>query len=141
MQKYKYFFLLALLLAVTACSKPRRVYFGNLKNNQRLKSPFKVVMKAENLIVEPATNGVRDGYGHHHIIIDSPFPPLDIAIPKDEKNLHFGNGETETILNLPVGKHKLLLLFAKGDHIPYVGSAYYQEVTIEVTEQMESEEE
>jgi hypothetical protein len=32
---------------------------------------------------------------------------------------HFGKGETETVLNLPPGKHTLQLLFADDKHVPY----------------------
>ena len=75
-------------------------------------------MGAEGVLVEPAGQ-VREGYGHHHIIIDADLPSLEQPIPSDGQHLHFGKAQTETTLELPAGVHTLHLLFAKGDHISY----------------------
>jgi Domain of unknown function (DUF4399) len=119
-----------------ACGKKqdKKVYFSNLENYSHVESPFKVQMKAENLIVEPASMGIRDGAGHFHIIIDAPLSPPGAPIPKSETHIHYGNGETETILDLPVGEHTLILQFAKGDHIPYE-PPIAQQIQITVTKQ------
>ncbi len=91
-------------------------------------------MKAENLIVEPATMGVNQGHGHFHIIINAPLAGPADPMPKDEKHIHYGNGETETVLDLPVGQHTLILQFATGDHVPY-DPPVYQQVQVNVTKQ------
>jgi hypothetical protein len=110
----------------------KKVYFGNLANFAQLESPFKVEMKAENLIVEPAIMGVKEGSGHFHIIVDGPLSPPGSPIAKNETHIHYGQGESETILDLPVGPHTLVLQFAKGDHIPY-DPALVQLINITVT--------
>jgi len=121
-------------LIVTACENGggKKVYFGNLENGSNVESPFKVQMKAENLIVEPASMGVNQGHGHFHILVDEPLASPAAPIPKDGKHIHYGNGQTETTLDLPVGQHTLVLEFAKGDHVPY-DPPIYQQIVVNVT--------
>lgn len=130
------FLLAGSTVLLTACGggSSKRVYFGNLEDGSNVESPFKVDMKAENLIVEPATMGVNEGHGHFHIIIDAPLSGPSDPMPKDEKHIHYGNGETEAVLDLPVGQHTLILQFATGDHVPY-DPPVYQQVQVNVTKQ------
>lgn len=123
-----------LLLAGCGGGSSKKVYFGNLEDGTNLESPFKVEMKAENLIVEPAALGVNDGHGHFHILVNTPLAGPSGPMPKDEKHIHYGDGQVETILDLPVGQHTLILQFAKGDHVPY-DPPIYQQVQITVTKQ------
>lgn len=121
------------LLVLAGCGGgDKKVYFGNLTDGASVESPFKVEMKAENLIVEPATMGVNQGHGHFHIIVDAPLASPSEPMAKDAVHLHFGDGQTETTLDLPVGQHTLILQFAKGDHVPY-DPPIYQQVTVNVT--------
>lgn len=111
-----------LLVGFTAWGKPApapEVRFGNLKDGQTVTSPFVVKMTAENLVVEPASAGVREGHGHFHILVDAPAVKAPEAIPSDSQHIHFGKGQTETTLDLPAGEHTLTLQFAKGDHVSY----------------------
>ncbi|GEM_PF-1063845 len=112
----------------------KKVYFGNLEDGSNVESPFKVDMKAENLIVEPATMGVNDGHGHFHIIVDGQLASPSEPMPKDGTHIHFGNGQMEATLDLPVGQHTLILQFAKGDHVPY-DPPIYQQIQVNVTKQ------
>ena len=137
--RYPHSFFPALSAAVlsmvfSACGprSDRKVHFGNLRDGAVVESPFRVEMKAENLVVEPATNGVTDGHGHFHIIINSPMPPAPAPIPKDSLHIHYGQGQTETELDLPEGEHALILQFAKGDHVPY-DPQIAQQIRIRVT--------
>jgi hypothetical protein len=127
-------FLAGMGLVLFACGGGggKKVYFGNLEDGSNVESPFKVEMKAENLIVEPATLGVTDGHGHFHIVLDAPLSSPAEPMPKDEKHIHYGDGQTSTILDLPVGQHTLILQFAKGDHVPY-DPPVYQQIQINVT--------
>jgi hypothetical protein len=128
--------LMAMGLFLMGCGKgsEKRVHFENLEDGSNVESPFKVQMKAENLTVEPATNGVNEGKGHFHIIVDAPLASPSEPMNKDEKHIHYGNGQTEAELNLPVGQHTLILQFAKGDHVPY-DPPVYQQVQINVTKE------
>ena len=95
------------------------VRFGNLVDGQKVVSPFVVKMTAQELVVEPAAAGIREGHGHFHILVDAPAVKAPAPIPFDPQHLHFGKGQTETTLDLPEGEHTLTLQFAKGDHVPY----------------------
>ena len=108
------------LLAACDDEEPAgKVNFIDPRDGAQVVSPFTVRMGTEGVTVEPASQGVRDGYGHHHIIIDADLPPLDQPIPSDEQHRHFGGGQAETTLDLPPGEHTLRLLFAQGNHISY----------------------
>jgi hypothetical protein len=124
----------AFLVAACGGRNNKRVYFGNLEDGSNVESPFKVDMKAENLIVEPAAMGVTEGHGHFHILVDVPLAPQSAPIPKDGMHIHYGDGQTTAELNLPVGQHTLILEFAKGDHVPY-DPPVYQKIQINVTKQ------
>jgi hypothetical protein len=71
-------------------------------------------------------------------LINTPLPPdIKKPIPFDkpdeylnQRYKHFGKGETETVLDLPPGKHKLRLLFADHEHVPYYIAS--KEIEIEV---------
>lgn len=111
-------------------------YFVNIKDGDHVKSPFRVAFAVTGMGVAPVAAGEIKNTGHHHILIDTPLP-VDIKAPipfdkPDERThqryKHFGNGETETLLDLPPGKHTLRLLFANHMHIPYYISS--KEMTI-----------
>jgi hypothetical protein len=57
--------------------------------------------------------------GHHHLLIDAKRPPLDQPIPNDFNHLHFGAGQSEATVELPLGKHTLQLLLGDANHIPH----------------------
>jgi Domain of unknown function (DUF4399) len=122
------------LSVATLAQAERKVWFGNLKDGAKVTSPFKVEMKSSDLVVEAATKGVTDGHGHFHIIVNGALPDTGKPIPKDSVHIHYGAGQTEAELDLPVGEHSLALQFAKGDHIPY-SPQLVQHIRIEVTAQ------
>jgi hypothetical protein len=85
-----------------------------------------------NMGVAPA--GVeKANTGHHHLLIDTPLPPLDEPIPNDFNHLHFGAGQTEAQVTLPLGKHELQLLLGDENHVPHVPPVYSQPITVTVT--------
>src|SRR5215216_2123082 len=101
---------------LAGCGKNKgKVSFANLEDGAQVESPFTVQMKAENLVVEPATNGVVEGHGHFHILVDVPVPMSLDPIPNDAQHIHYGQGQTEAVLDLSEGEHTLTLQFAKGD--------------------------
>ena len=111
-------------------------YFVNIKDGDHVKSPFRVAFAVTGMGVSPVAAGSIQNTGHHHILIDMPLPvDIKAPIPFDKPGeytqqhyKHFGSGETETLLDLPPGKHTLRLLFANHMHIPYYISS--KEVTI-----------
>src|SRR5262249_24368870 len=98
-------------LAQTAAPPDVVVYFINLKDGDSLKSPFKVQFGLSGMGGAPA--GVdKPKTGHHHILVDSTLTPEQAKepLPADEHHLHFGGGQTETMLTLPPGRHTLQLV-------------------------------
>ncbi|MFC5474444.1 DUF4399 domain-containing protein [Paraherbaspirillum soli] len=105
----------------------KHAYFVNIKDGDQVRSPFRVAFAVTGMGVSPVAAGEIGGTGHHHILIDMTMPAdIKAPIPFDKPNeyqhqhyKHFGNGETETLLDLPAGKHTLRLLFADHRHVPY----------------------
>lgn len=112
-------------------NESKAVYFVNLRDGDKVTSPFRIAFGLVGMGIAPAGVNVENT-GHHHLLIDQKLTNdmLLKPIPFTEKYRHFGHGETETTLDLPVGKHTLRLLFANAYHQPYYVSS--KEVTIEV---------
>ena len=81
--------------------------------------------------VAPAGSDKVDS-GHHHLLVDVELPPLDRPIPNDFNHLHFGAGQTEAKISLPLGQHKLRLLFADEAHVPHDPPVYSNEIAVNV---------
>jgi len=70
--------------------------------------------------------------GHHHLLIDTPLPPLDREIPSDLNHLHFGRAQTETEITLAPGDHTLQLLLGDHEHLPHDPPVYSKVIRIRV---------
>lgn len=81
--------------------------------------PVEICMETNGYTVEPAKNGVNEGKGHHHLIIDAELPDLGSPIPKDAQHVHMGDGSKCKTLEFSAGIHTIRALFAKGNHVPY----------------------
>ena len=118
-------------LPTTPSPKGARAYIVSPKNGATVSSPVTIVFGLEGMGVAPA--GVNmPNTGHHHLIIDSPLPPLDQPIPKDDKHLHFGGGQTQVTIELAPGKHTLQLLLGDMNHVPHVPPVESKKITITV---------
>lgn len=104
--------------AMPAVPEGSRIYFANLEDGATISSPVYIEFGAEGIKVEPAGE-VKEGYGHHHILINETFTPLGEAVPADETHIHYGGGQTGDTLDLPAGDHTLTLQFADGIHRSY----------------------
>jgi len=91
---------------------------------------FKVVMAVEGMKVLPAGDVVPNT-GHHHLIVDGGYIPMNEVIVKDREHFHYGKGQTEATLHLYPGKHTLTLQFANGHHKSY-GHGMSQTITVHV---------
>ena len=99
--------------------KPKgRVFFSEPNDSAEVTGPVKVVMGVEGMQIKVAGEVVK-GTGHHHILINKDFMPPGQVIPTDNTHKHFGKGQTEAVLDLPVGDYKLTLQFAGGLHRSY----------------------
>jgi len=132
----------AVLLIVTgsalAAGLPRstapaeaRAYIISPQDGATVTSPFTVQFGLKGMGIAPA--GVpMAGTGHHHLLIDVELPPLDQPVPADDHHLHFGKGQTEAVVTLAPGKHRLQLLLADHLHLPHEPSVASEPITITV---------
>ncbi|MEN0073163.1 MAG: DUF4399 domain-containing protein [Paracraurococcus sp.] len=108
------------------------VYIGWPQDRQVIYGTrFKLWFGTRNFGVAPA--GVsKANTGHHHLLIDVDLPDLNKPIPNDRNHLHFGLGQTETMLELPPGTHTLQLLMGDADHVPHDPPVMSKRITITV---------
>jgi hypothetical protein len=110
----------ALALGQTAAPPNASVYIISPKDGDTVTSPFKVQFGLTGMGLAPA--GVeKPNTGHHHLLIDTTLSAdeLKAAIPADAKHVHFGGGQTETMVTLPPGQHTLQLELGDWSHIPF----------------------
>lgn len=84
------------------------------RDGETVTSPVRILFGLRGMGVAPARVAV-EGTGHHHLLVDAAPPALDAPIPADGHHIHFGKGQTETMLVLEPGRHRLQLLL--GDHL------------------------
>ena len=109
-----------------------RVFFENLQDGDEVSSPFTVKMGVEGMALDPAGPLIQHS-GHHHIIINGGVIETGTVIPMDEKNLHYGDAQTEAELELEPGEYTLTMQFGNGHHQSY-GEPMSAQVMITVTE-------
>jgi Domain of unknown function (DUF4399) len=109
-------------------------YFANLKDGDTVTSPFKVVFGlSPNMGVAPS--GIeKPNVGHHHLLIDKTLTPEEMTQPitVDEHHVHFGKGQTETMVTLPPGKHTLQLVLGDWSHVPFKPPVQSEVITVNV---------
>jgi hypothetical protein len=119
--------------AQTPSPNGAKVYFINLKDGQEVTSPFLVQFGLSGMGIAPA--GVeKPNTGHHHLLIDSSLSgdALKQPIPMDDTHRHYGNGQTEAMITLPPGPHKLQLVLGDWSHIPHVPPVMSDVITVRV---------
>ena len=107
-------------------------YILEPQNNAKVDQTFAVKFGLSGMGVAPAGVDVENT-GHHHLLIDmEELPELDQPLPKSDRLLHFGGGQTETKLTLPPGKHTLQLVLGNYLHVPHDHPVISDEVTVTV---------
>ena len=107
------------------------VYFITPSPNAVLSSPVKVEFGVTEMEIVPLGQNIPLT-GHHHIIINADLPDMNFPIPADENYVHFGDGSSETTLNLDKGDHTLQLILGDYLHIPHNPPVYSDKITITV---------
>lgn len=108
-----------------------RLYFISPNSGETISGPVKVRFGLSGMGVAPAGT-LAEHTGHHHLVIDAPLPAADQPIPNDAQHLHFGKGQTETVITLAPGKHTLQLLLGDHSHIPHDPPVVSERITITV---------
>jgi len=109
------------------------VYFTNVKDGDTVPPKFLYKFEVTGYDVSPAAAGLKEGTGHHHMIIDGPKAFVDSgeAIPMDATHKHYGKAQSEGELELEPGKHKITLQFANAYHESY-GKEFAKTITVNV---------
>ena len=123
---------LALAQERTPSPAGAEVYIISPNNGARVHSPVLVQFGLKGMGIAPA--GVKfDNTGHHHLLVDTEVPTnLAAPLPTTDKIVHFGKGQTETMLTLSPGKHTLQLLLGDMNHVPHDPPVTSKKVTITV---------
>ena len=108
-----------------------KIYFVNIQDGDVVKNNFVVQFGLSSQMgIAPALVDWPDT-GHHHLIIDSPTPDPNKAIPsKSENHIHLSGGQTEWTVDLPAGKHTLQLILGDYSHIPHDPPVLSEVITI-----------
>ncbi len=118
--------------ARTPSPEGAKVYFVGLHNGSVVAERVTLHFGLQKMGVAPA--GInKPNTGHHHLLIDAEVPPLDRPIPNDPHHLHFGAGQTEATVTLPLGKHTLQLLLGDANHVPHNPPVMSDQITVTVT--------
>jgi hypothetical protein len=109
-------------------------YFVNLHDGDIVTSPFKVVFGLSPTMILGRSGIDKPNTGHHHLLVDTTLAPEEMAQPirVDEQHIHFGKGQSETIVALRPGKHTLQLVFGDWAHALFNPSVQSAVITINV---------
>lgn len=97
------------------------VSFTTPTDGATVTTPVSFEMTAESFTIEAASNGVRDGAGHFHILIDQPAIEPGAVIPNNESNgyYHYGDGSTTAEISLEPGTHTVRVQAGDAKHRAY----------------------
>ena len=110
-----------------------RVWIVAPLDGAELSSPFVVEFGLEGMELEHA--GVPGEHtGHHHLLVDTGLPRMDLSIITDDNHVHFGQAQTSVELTLQPGSHTLQLLLADDLHIPHDPPVMSEIITVMVTD-------
>jgi hypothetical protein len=123
-------------IATPAMVQPPTTYFVNLRDGDRIETPFVVKFGLSRYGLAPIVSGVPHT-GHHHMLVNRDLP-LDFKqpLPFNDQYVHFGKGQMETVLTFPPGTYTLRLLLADHKHIPHF--IYSKPVTVTVEKKNEA---
>ncbi|MGU3538646.1 DUF4399 domain-containing protein [Methylobacterium sp. A54F] len=109
-----------------------RVYFVQPRNGNVVARKTLIRFGLTGMGVAPAGFD-KANTGHHHLLIDAALRSPDERIPNDFEHLHFGLGQTEAQVTLPLGTHSLQLVLADADHVPHNPPVMSEVIRVTVT--------
>ena len=115
--RYIYILLIAALFSGIGTAEPK-VYFINLQDGDVVENPILIQFGLSGKGIAPA-GIVKENTGHHHLLIDVKTIDFNMPIPSSKNHLHFGGGQTETLIELDPGEHELQLVLGDLYHAPH----------------------
>jgi hypothetical protein len=95
-----------------------RVFFDSPADGATVTSPFTVKFGVDGMALDPAGE-IKEGSGHHHLIINGSVIAQGTVVPADETHIHYGQAQTEAEITLEPGDYTLTMQFANGAHESY----------------------
>ena len=123
-------FLISFLITSSAFAEAR-VYFINLEDGDEVESPFLIQFGLSKMGIAPA--GIdRENTGHHHLLINVKDLDFSKPIPASKNHIHFGGGQTESLVELPPGDYSLQLVLGDMTHTPHTPPIVSEQINITV---------
>ena len=122
--------LIFVLCSSLTLSSENKLYFIEPKDGATVNGPVKIVFGLSGMGVAPAAKNTPNTGQHHPPNDKENLPDLSKPIPANKNHIHFGKGQTETILELPKGKRTLQLLMGNYLHIPHKEPVISDKITI-----------
>ena len=114
------------------CADPK-VYFINLEDGDRVESPFLIQFGLSNMGVAPSGTD-RKNTGHHHLLINVDDIDLTKPIPSSSNHIHFGGGQTESLVELSPGNYSMQLVLGDMTHTPHKPPIISKKINITVVD-------
>ena len=127
----KIFLIISAFFATFSISANPKVYFINLEDGDRLESPFLIQFGLSGMGIAPAGTD-RANTGHHHLLINVNEIDLSKPIPSSSRHIHFGGGQTESLIDLMPGDYSMQLVLGDMTHTPHNPPIISQRINITV---------
>ena len=127
----KILFIISTIFAAFSINANPKVYFINLEDGDRVESPFLIQFGLSGMGIAPA--GIdRSNTGHHHLLINVDDIDLSKPIPSSSNHIHFGGGQTESLVDLMPGNYSMQLVLGDMTHTPHNPPIISQRINITV---------
>ena len=127
----KILLIISTIFATFSVSANPKVYFINLEDGDRVESPFLIQFGLSGMGIAPAGTD-RSNTGHHHLLINVDDIDLSKPIPSSSNHIHFGGGQTESLIDLMPGNYSMQLVLGDMTHTPHNPPIISQRVNITV---------
>jgi len=127
----KIFLIISTIFATFSISANPKVYFINLEDGDRVESPFLIQFGLSGMGIAPAGTD-KANTGHHHLLINVNEIDLSKPIPSSSNHIHFGGGQTESLVDLMPGDYSIQLVLGDMTHTPHNPPIISQRINITV---------
>lgn len=127
----KILFIISTIFAAFSINANPKVYFINLEDGDRVESPFLIQFGLSGMGIAPAGTD-RSNTGHHHLLINVDDIDLSKPIPSSSNHIHFGGGQTESLVDLMPGNYSMQLVLGDMTHTPHNPPIISQRINITV---------
>ena len=127
----KILLIISTIFATFSVSANPKVYFINLEDGDRVESPFLIQFGLSGMGIAPAGTD-RSNTGHHHLLINVDDIDLSKPIPSSSNHIHFGGGQSESLVDLMPGYCSMQLVLGDMTHTPHNPPIISQRINITV---------